>query len=87
MEDEAPEEVLMYRTGPVLFTKACRQCLKSQDQGKVLILPCSYFYPLPYFLNLAHKRMGLQEIASLYISPESMAVHLWEESWKKTRAP
>ncbi len=83
IQDEAPTEPIGYRTGPVLFSRALHEALNSKERDNILILPCSYFYPLPYFVNLKHTKLSVQEIMSSYIYPESMTLHLWWETWKK----
>lgn len=83
VQEEAPTEPIGYRTGPVLFSRALHEALQSHAGENIVILPCSYFYPLPYFANLKHTKLSVEEIISSYIYPESMTVHLWWETWKK----
>lgn len=64
---------LFDRTGPALFTKKSLSFLKSN----LFILPSSYFYPLPS----TEKNRTLDEVES-FVSIESMAIHLWQASWK-----
>lgn len=76
-QDEAPQASIMERTGPFLLTKACRENLGEHT----LVLPCSYFYPLPHFKDLSHKTLTGEQIYTHYLSPESMALHLWAATW------
>lgn len=55
--------------GPGLLSQSCSKALSEE----LLILPCSYFYPLPFSRR--------KEDFKAFIAPESMAVHLWEQSW------
>lgn len=82
-QDEAPNDPVFYRTGPVLLTRVCHDAISKGEGENLLVLPCSYFYPFPHFNNLSHLRLSPEQIKNSYIRPESMAVHLWWESWKK----
>jgi inositol phosphorylceramide mannosyltransferase catalytic subunit len=75
--EEAPSVGLVFRAGPGLMSRACHDVLTS-DRENILILPCSYFYPLPY----KNKWITPEETLN-YISPESFTVHLWDGSWLK----
>ena len=79
-DEEAPFEGTLSRTGPQLLSRAGNYGLKLEDHQQVLVLPCSYFYPLPFFDDHLHARLSTQEISEHYISPESMSMHLWEKS-------
>ncbi|KAF3362660.1 Uncharacterized protein PHSC3_000899 [Chlamydiales bacterium STE3] len=72
---DAPQEGIIKRTGPGLISRACQAVLASGEE-QVLILPCSYLYPLPW----KQRDVTREEIIS-YISPESLAIHLWDGSW------
>lgn len=72
---------LLYRTGTVLFSTACDAALHSPGKENVIVLPSSYFYPLPWFADLRHKKMSRDEIRAKYVEKESLAVHLWDGSW------
>ncbi len=78
---EAPQESIMARTGPLLLTRACRKCLKAAGREDILILPCSYLYPLPHFKNLLHKALTAQEIKAHFLSQEALTLHLWAATW------
>jgi hypothetical protein len=78
--DEAPFEGTLSRTGPQLFSRAGKHELQFGDPSRVLVLPCSYFYPFPFFDDHLHKRLSAQEVSENYVSPESMTIHLWEQS-------
>lgn len=75
---EAPTVNLVHRSGPGLVSRACHEAIASSDKDSILILPCSYFYPLPY----NNKWIPSEEVLE-FISPESLAVHLWDGSWLK----
>lgn len=68
---------LVFRTGPRLFTLACLQGFESEN---VLILPCSYFYPFPFFRDNSHWSYSSEQILT-FVRPESMTLHLWEGTW------
>lgn len=72
---EAPTLGIIKRTGPGLVSQACETILSSKEE-KILILPCSYFYPLPW-----KKREVDSESVLNYVRPESLAIHLWDGSW------
>jgi len=72
---EAPNTSIIHRTGPGLISRACESVLKEESE-QILILPCSYLYPLPW----KQRDVTSQSVIS-YISPESLAIHLWDGSW------
>lgn len=72
---DAPEEGIIKRTGPGLISRACQDVLLSRKEN-ILILPCSYLYPLPW-----KKRDVTSESVVDYVSPETLAIHLWDGSW------
>lgn len=80
-EDEAPTRTISSRTGPALFASACVEELHSERGHNILILPCSYFYSLPYYHFWKNKQITAQQIHDQYISPESLSVHLWANTW------
>ncbi len=73
---------LVVRTGPVLLSKAFHEALNSSQSKKYLVLPCSYFYPLPYSPSIKKKKLSMEKIKSDYVDPESFVVHLWDASWE-----
>lgn len=73
--EQAPTVVQHLRSGPGPITKASYKALESGQEG-VLLLPCSYFYPLPWEKRLLPLDEIIQNVRS-----ESMAIHLWEGSW------
>ncbi|MFI0434341.1 MAG: glycosyltransferase family 32 protein [Parachlamydiaceae bacterium] len=75
-EKEAPGIPQYIRSGPGPLSKACFKALENRIPS-VLILPCSYFFPLPWT-----KRLTSFDGLALKIKPESFAIHLWEFSWK-----
>jgi hypothetical protein len=72
---DAPQLDLHLRSGPGPLTRASYEALESGQEG-ILLLPCSYFYPLPW-----EKRTTSLEVIKKAICPESFAIHLWEGSW------
>ncbi len=70
-----PNEGIIKRTGPGLISRACQAVLLNKNE-KILILPCSYLYPLPW-----KKRDVTSESVLEYINSESLAIHLWDGSW------
>lgn len=74
--EEAPDVKQYMRSGPGPLSHACHEILLSPNSENLLILPCSYFYSLPW-----KKRLSSAEEILEYINPESFAVHLWEGSW------
>lgn len=81
LQDEAPNKTIMYRTGSGLLSRSCKEALQTPYSDSILVLPCSYLYPLPHFENLMHKAFTAQEIRTHYVSAESLAVHLWAATW------
>lgn len=75
---EDPHNNQVLRTGPGLLSRACHAALTT-DQENILILPCSYLYPLAY----ERRDLNAEEIKKPFIAIESMAIHLWEKSWAK----
>jgi len=49
--------------------------------GPIIVLPCSFFYPLPNT-----ERFLTQEKQDTWIRPESFAIHYWACSWQKKEA-
>ncbi|MFS8564205.1 MAG: hypothetical protein LVR00_07855 [Rhabdochlamydiaceae bacterium] len=72
---EAPDEGIIKRTGPGLISRACQMALAT-DCENILILPCSYFYPLPW----KNRETTTSEVLE-YVSPDTLAIHLWDGSW------
>jgi len=73
--EQAPTIHQHLRSGPGPVTTACYEALEAGDKS-ILILPCSYFYPLPWEKRLVSPSELIENIR-----PESFAVHLWEGSW------
>jgi len=63
------------RMGPLYFTQKFFEAVQGCDTDGVLILPCSYLYPLPF------PRPRNVSAWEKYIKPESLAVHYWEKNW------
>jgi len=76
---EAPEEGIIKRTGPGLVSHACKAALDGGFEN-LLILPCSYIYPFPW-KKRATSSTGVLD----FISPDSLAIHLWDGSWCQPR--
>lgn len=76
--EEAPTLNLIIRAGPELMSRACQEALKSLDKESILVLPCSYLFPLPY----KYKWIPMKEVLN-FISSESLCIHLWDKSWLK----
>lgn len=74
-KSEQPELKQHIRSGPGPLSKACYEVLEAGEED-ILILPCSYFYPLPWNKRLLNFEQILENIR-----PESFAVHLWEGTW------
>lgn len=74
----APNEPIFSRSGQALLTRVCQSASVQDD---LLVLPCGYFYPLPFFKDMSHKALTAQEIEERFISPESMTLHLWAATW------
>lgn len=74
-EAENPKAKQYIRSGPGPLTQACYEALEAGHQD-LLILPCTYFYPLPWI-----GRFGNFKQISKNVRPESFTVHLWEGSW------
>lgn len=74
-QTEAPLIQQYLRSGPGPLTRACYEALE-EGLENILILPCSYLYPLPWVRRLN----SFDELTSK-IKPESHAIHLWEFSW------
>jgi len=72
-------EVLAY-SGPVKFNAVILDHMKVEPQHKVLVFPTSFLYPCP---NTNVDELT-PEIARAWVQPESLAIHYWETSWKKT---
>ena len=75
--DENDGSLQYVRSGPGPLTKAFLEALKDNMQT-VLVLPCSYFYPLPWCERL----LSFNELTSK-IRNESFAIHFWEFSWEQ----
>lgn len=72
---EAPDAGILRRTGPGLVSRSCKATLLDPEEN-ILILPCSYLYPLPYESKWISNEKTLESI-----SQESLALHLWDSSW------
>lgn len=73
--EEAPSLGIIKRTGPGLISRACQEVLSNKKEN-ILILPCSYFYPLPW-----KKRDTTSESVASFVSSDTLAIHLWDGSW------
>lgn len=73
--EEAPTIHQHLRSGPGPTSKASYEALENGAKD-VLILPCSYLYPMPW-----EKRLSSAQEVVENIRPETFAIHLWEGSW------
>lgn len=73
--EDAPTIHQHIRSGPGPITKASYEALEA-GKTNILLLPCSYLYPLPWEKRLATLKEVIENIR-----PESLAIHLWEGSW------
>ena len=69
----SPMQTLSY-SGPCLLTRVIREAWTSADMP--ILLPSQYFYPWPNFM--------LQAPYSDFITNESIAIHLWHQSWMRS---
>ena len=74
-EKQRPDLYLPMRTGPGHLSRACLFYINSEDS---LILPCSYFYPLPHVKREVEKTEALS-----HTRDESYSIHFWDSSWEK----
>ncbi|MGE0009717.1 MAG: glycosyltransferase family 32 protein [Candidatus Babeliales bacterium] len=72
--------LVISQTGPGFFTKSFMDVARTYD-GPIIVLPCSFFYPLPN----THRNLTIQE-SEKYIKPESFAIHYWACSWMRPDA-
>lgn len=70
---------IMDSTGPQFFTECFFESYLIDPA--VVVLPATYFYPLPG--HLRHLRSKSEQGALAYIRPESYAIHFWEVSWMR----
>ena len=76
---EEDRSSVLFRTGPHLFSRLIREHLK--DEKNLLVLPPSYFYPMPYSRSSSdYGRVSLQQAKS-WLMPWSKGVHMWNGSW------
>ena len=76
---ERPDLDNLSRNGPGRFTKTIRACLSAHPESdEILLLPCSYFYPLPWSPGV--KTLTVEEKLRAK-RPESLAIHFWDGSW------
>ena len=71
------------RTGPGHFTRVVLGALDDDSVARlllddVLILPPSFFYPLP---NHLRRSVAAPERRAAFARPESLAMHHWEKTW------
>jgi mannosyltransferase OCH1-like enzyme len=80
-----PRKDILTRTGPILLSNACREALKGPEKDKILVLPCSYIYPLPWYMGVKEdykkEKLTQEVIRNNYIDPETLTVHLWDGAW------
>ncbi len=77
LRDDRDKPQIVVKTGPIHFTRSF--CIVApQYNGPAVALPASYFYPRGYYDPLDKR--------SLWLRPESFAVHHWAGSWLKKEA-
>lgn len=59
------------RSGPLYFSRNILQFIRNNPKEKIVLFPCSYFFPHPY----------RRDKNQIMIFPESAAIHYWEASW------
>lgn len=79
-EKEAPKTPLWKRGGPGALRSACLEALYQNQEEKMVLFPCSYFYPMP-----CEMRAGSPSEILNTIRPESFSIHIGEMSWNKHR--
>ena len=71
-------------TGPFLFTNSVREFLEAGNEGAI-VYPPRYYYLFPAMLRYRfwnnHENLRL---VRPYITPDTLAVHLWAVSWHKS---
>ena len=72
--------LVISQTGPAFFTK-CFMDIAPSYAGPLIILPCSFFYPLPN----SRRNLNVQQ-AEQFRKPESFAIHYWACSWMRPGA-
>jgi hypothetical protein len=76
-------EHILERTGPVVLSEGCKKALDGKNKDGILVLPCSYIYPLPFSEDAG--KLSREYVHSNYVEPETLAIHYWEGSWKKPK--
>jgi inositol phosphorylceramide mannosyltransferase catalytic subunit len=64
------------RTGPYFLTQCFLEIMGRTDEV-MMVLPVSYFYPVPIKIRTYTKRDEVEK----WIRPESYAIHYWAASW------
>ncbi len=72
------QTTIIYRTGPKVFTRICKEMLRScaAKCGRVILFPGSYFTPLA-----GNKQPIEPSDEKKYIRPESLAIHYYDGNW------
>src|SRR5262249_13062677 len=63
---------ILERTGPALLSEGIKKALDGPNKERILVLPCSYIYPLPFSENAG--RLAKEHVLSHYVEPETLAV-------------
>jgi mannosyltransferase OCH1-like enzyme len=79
---EAPNYPCNIRTGPGPLSRAIEEFLITSFDENVLILPCTYFYPSYYDITLS-VLINKYNSSFPFRKEETMAIHLWDNSWNK----
>lgn len=69
-------DAIQAETGPVFFKRVFFNTIKKKTGEKNVILPATYFYPIPW-----HKRDAPD--LNTMIRDNTFAIHHWEASWTK----
>lgn len=74
LRDHRDISLVIMRTGPTHFTRACAVGSLHQDAGTVGIFPTTFFYP--------RGREDVADDREKWLKPESFAIHHWSGSWR-----
>lgn len=87
MRPKRPDEnkfSILYRTGPQLLSRCIREYIADENTHlphSVLVLPPSYFYPMPYSSTHFNDKKEPLQLAQSWKVPWSKGIHLWMSRW------